>query len=499
MEEIVVGLMSDVVGESQSCISLTFVFAILSASLYLRSFLWPSFYNSILSFTLSLIGAKPAEVSAQSTLTQNLHTMLQTFYRPNSPPVKPHSKSASNGIQTNGHQANGHQTNGHGTSSSGGKIRHKIIYETKAFPSDQYALRSAIELAGFDPETSLISLIPRKGELTLRTEDIFKRMEELAEEGETAMIMMSGIQYYTGQWFEMEKITKKGKELVSFVFHTLIWISKDFFLGTIISDSFISSLSFVHSCPPSLVWQGFIVGWDLAHAFANVPLALHDWGVDFAVWCTYKYGSSGPGGIAGLFVHEDWAGGEEGKKLLRWVKSWWHSTSDYLSRLCFLSTDCMRSLFLPRLLRLSISQTCWMVGSQQVDSIRNARRVRSNSRSCRIPTIESIDSRHAGLERFSRDSLQSQGSLFFFHFQVQSIFSRMRNHRTNPTFEILQVDMLSRAFITISRILTFRSRSQSSHTFRHLSKRISIIHSDSKRQVKQSASNACQDGCSTWW
>lgn len=80
------------------------------------------------------------------------------------------------------------------------------------------------------------------------------------------------------------------------------------------------SLTLIHSTYSSnlfIIKQGFIVGWDLAHAFANVPLALHDWGVDFAVWCTYKYGSSGPGGIAGLFVHEDWAGGEEGKKLVR--------------------------------------------------------------------------------------------------------------------------------------------------------------------------------------
>lgn len=210
--------MSDVVGEY---------------SFFLSVFLLYRSKSDLMLFPLLLLwsfpGAKPAEVSAQSTLTQNLHTMLQTFYRPNAPPTKPSSKSAStNGIQTNG---------------TSPKPRHKIIYETKAFPSDQYALRSAIELAGFNPETSLIPLTPREGELTLRTEDILKRMEELAEEGETAIIMMAGIQYYTGQWFEMEKITRRGKELVSYD-----WIVPSPFFPCLVtySDSFNLLFQFIY-------------------------------------------------------------------------------------------------------------------------------------------------------------------------------------------------------------------------------------------------------------
>ncbi|PWO01174.1 PLP-dependent transferase [Tilletiopsis washingtonensis] len=177
-----------------------------------------------------VVGAKPSEVTAMATLTGNLHTMLSTFYRPAKP------------LQ-------------------GGQPRHKIIYEARAFPSDQYALASAVALAGFDPRDALVPLHPRSGESTLRTEDVLAAMEA---EKEAVLVMMGGIQYFTGQLFDISTITRRGHEL------------------------------------------GLMVGWDLAHAFANVPLALHDWDVDFAVWCTYKYGSSGPGGIAGVFVHERW-------------------------------------------------------------------------------------------------------------------------------------------------------------------------------------------------
>lgn len=118
-----------------------------------------------------------------STLTGNLHTMLSTFYRPTAPLLKSSTK------------------------------RYKIIYEAKAFPSDQYALASAVALAGHDPRDALIALTPRQGEPTLRTEDVMSTMEKHAED--TAMIMMGGIQYFSGQLFDIPAITKKGQELVS--------------------------------------------------------------------------------------------------------------------------------------------------------------------------------------------------------------------------------------------------------------------------------------------
>ncbi|KAG6850581.1 hypothetical protein H0H93_011249 [Arthromyces matolae] len=126
----------------------------------------------------------------------------------------------------------------------------------------QYAFASQVRARGLDPATAIIEVSPREGEYTLREEDI---LEIVAKEGPSiALVLFSGIQYYTGQWFPMESITRKAKE------------------------------------------QGCICGWDLAHAVGNVPLSLHDWDVDFAVWCTYKYLNSSPGGIAGLFINEKW-------------------------------------------------------------------------------------------------------------------------------------------------------------------------------------------------
>ncbi|KDN44717.1 kynureninase [Tilletiaria anomala UBC 951] len=213
---------------------------------------WAKQEEKVKTLMSDLVGAKPVEVAVMGTLTQNIHNIISTFYRPHT-----HHQ----GVQQ---LLNSQEQNSAAPQQA--PRRHKIVYEKKAFPSDVYALDSIVRLSGFDPATSLVPLAPREqeGELTLRTEDVLREVERLGQEGETAIIMLAGIQYYTGQWFEMKKITEKAKQ------------------------------------------YDIIVGWDLAHAFANVPLALHDWGVDFAIWCTYKYGSSGPGGIAGLFVHERW-------------------------------------------------------------------------------------------------------------------------------------------------------------------------------------------------
>ncbi|CEH12839.1 kynureninase [Ceraceosorus bombacis] len=220
-----------------------------------------------------MVGAKPSEVIVMSTLTANLHSMLATFYRPGKQlPQSGWSAQASPSVCANY------------------KRRTKILYEAKAFPSDQYALASAVALAGEDPKAALVPLHAPSGSDTISTEDILRALEVHGDE--VSMIMLGGLQYITGQLFDLPRITRRAHEL------------------------------------------GILAGFDLAHAFANVPLALHDWDVDFAVWCTYKYGSSGPGGIAGAFVHERWGdigmrthldrpGAYEGAEGLLRPAGWW--------------------------------------------------------------------------------------------------------------------------------------------------------------------------------
>ncbi|VDB82800.1 unnamed protein product [Peniophora sp. CBMAI 1063] len=198
---------------------------------------WVSIADTCTPLLAEIVGAKTSEVACMGTLTANLHLMMNTFYKP-----------------------------------SGN--RYKILCEGKAFPSDQYAFASQANLHGYEPSDAVLELFPRPGEHTLREEDILK---VIAEQGSTiALVIFSGVQYYTGQWFPMERITKAAKA------------------------------------------QGCICGWDLAHAVGNVPLSLHDWGVDWAVWCSYKYLNSGPGGIAGLFVHESWD-----DRLITNYAGWW--------------------------------------------------------------------------------------------------------------------------------------------------------------------------------
>ncbi|MDX5483299.1 MAG: kynureninase, partial [Hymenobacteraceae bacterium] len=184
---------------------------------------WFNYHKLMAGGAARVVGARESEVVIMNQLTVNLHLMLVSFYRPQ------------------------------------GK-RFKVIMEGGAFPSDQYALESQTRFHGLNPEEAIIELLPREGEHTLRTEDILQTIQEHGEE--LALVMMGGINYYTGQVYDMEAITRAGHEV------------------------------------------GAMVGFDLAHAAGNVPMQLHDWGIDFAVWCTYKYLNSGPGGTSGVFVHE---------------------------------------------------------------------------------------------------------------------------------------------------------------------------------------------------
>lgn len=207
---------------------------------------WLPYHEFVAENLAELVGAKPNEVVAMNSLTVNLHLLMVSFYRPT-------------------------------------EKRNKIVIEKGAFPSDQYAVQSQIKfhqkselpaLAGefstqINPSTYadgsdlsdwLIELTPRRGETTLRTEDILQTIRENGDE--IALIMLGGVNYYTGQAFDFKAITVVGHEV------------------------------------------GAIVGFDLAHAAGNLLLNLHDWNVDFAAWCSYKYLNSGPGGIAGVFIHE---------------------------------------------------------------------------------------------------------------------------------------------------------------------------------------------------
>ncbi|MEG9327947.1 kynureninase [Salinimicrobium catena] len=153
--------------------------------------------------------------------------------------------------------------------------RFKIIMEEKAFPSDQYMIASQVRFHGYDPKEAIVEVKKRAGEHHFRTEDILSTIKEVGEE--CALVLMGGVNYYNGQVLDMETITKAGKE------------------------------------------TGAFVGWDLAHAAGNVELKLHDWGVDFAAWCSYKYMNSGPGNASGCFIHEQY----HNRKDIPRLEGWW--------------------------------------------------------------------------------------------------------------------------------------------------------------------------------
>lgn len=184
---------------------------------------WLNYHKHITPLLTDIIGAKQEEIVTMNHLTVNLHLMMISFYQPT-------------------------------------PARYKIICEAKAFPSDQYAFQSQVKLHGYDPSEAIIEVFPRPGTELISTEDILATIE--AHRDEVALVLFSGVNYYTGQVFDIKMITTAAHE------------------------------------------AGAFAGFDLAHAAGNIKLQLHEWGVDFGVWCNYKYLNSGPGAIAGAFVHE---------------------------------------------------------------------------------------------------------------------------------------------------------------------------------------------------
>jgi kynureninase len=184
---------------------------------------WYSYHTQFRDTGARLVGARPGEVVMMNSLTVNLHLMMITFYRPVA-------------------------------------RRCMILMDEPTFPSDRYAVLSQIRYHGLDPSETLLTLRPRAGEALIRREDIQALLHERGPE--IALVLLSGVNFFTGQLFDLEGIAAEAKQ------------------------------------------QGCLVGLDLAHAVGNVPVQLHDWGVDFAVWCNYKYLNSGPGAIGGCFVHE---------------------------------------------------------------------------------------------------------------------------------------------------------------------------------------------------
>ncbi|MCX7547929.1 kynureninase [Xanthomarina sp. F1114] len=204
---------------------------------------WMPYHEFLTDSMAKIVGAKPIEVVTMNTLTTNLHLLMVSFYQPT-------------------------------------KTKYKIVIESDAFPSDRYAVQTQLEFHGFDAKEGLIEWTPRKGEDLLNMEDLETILEKQGDE--IALLLIGGVNYYTGQYLDIKKIAQLGRA------------------------------------------KNCMVGIDLAHGVGNINLELHESGVDFAAWCTYKYLNSGPGSLGGLFVHEKHAHNKELKRFAGW---WSHNKS----------------------------------------------------------------------------------------------------------------------------------------------------------------------------
>ncbi len=206
---------------------------------------WWDYHERFCQPLSEIVGAKPIEVGVMNTLTVNLHLLMVSFYRPSAK-------------------------------------KFKIICEEKAFPSDQYMFQSQVDFhsknIGFNPKEAIVEIKRREGEHNIRLEDVLSKIEEVGNE--LALVLIGGVNYYTGQVFDIKTITAAGQKV------------------------------------------GAYVGWDLAHAAGNIELKLNEWNVDFAAWCSYKYMNSGPGNVSGYFVHEKHHNDETLSRFAGW---WGHN------------------------------------------------------------------------------------------------------------------------------------------------------------------------------
>ncbi len=312
---------------------------------------WYSYHEQFRNQAAMLVGALPHEVVMMNSLTVNLHLMMVTFYRPEG-------------------------------------ARTKIVVDEPTFPSDSYALSSQARVHGLDPASAILRLRPRKGESTIRTEDV---LDLIDREGDTiALMLMSGVNFATGQWHDMPAITAAAKA------------------------------------------RGCAVGWDLAHAAGNVPLRLHEWGADFACWCTYKYLNCGPGAVAGCFIHEKHVNNTD----LPRFAGWWGNDPDTrfrmgpdfhpvqradawaLSNPPIFSMTPMRSSFtlfeqagLDRLRAKSLRLTGyleWLIDRLETDAVQIITPRDPNRRGCQLSL------RIAGDARAVRDGLRRAGVILDF-------------------------------------------------------------------------------------
>ncbi len=294
---------------------------------------WMHYHKFLVPQSARLVGALPHEVVVMNTLTVNLHLMMVSFYRPVAK-------------------------------------RYKIIMEAGAFPSDQYALETQVRFHGFDPATAIVEIAPRPGEDTLHTEDILQTIEK--EGDSVALVMFGGVNYYTGQFYDLEKITVAAHKV------------------------------------------GAKAGFDLAHAAGNVPLKLHDWGADFAVWCSYKYLNSGPGGPSGAFVHERHA---DNPNLPRFAGWWGHDEAERFQ---------MRKGFKPM-----YGAAGWQISNAQIFSFAAYK-----------ASLDVFDA--AGIENLRTKSLQLTGYL---QFVLQSALAEKNLFRiltpSDPTARGCQLSLLT--------------------------------------------------------
>jgi kynureninase len=301
---------------------------------------WLTYHDALRPSLAKIMGGKEDEITVMNTLTVNLHLLLVSFYRPK------------------------------------GK-RNKILMEAGAFPSDQYAIETLAKHHHLHPDEVIIEISPLNDTKLLSTEQILQSIDD--NKDDLALVMLGGINYYTGQLYDIEKITAAAHAI------------------------------------------GAIAGFDLAHVAGNVPMQLHDWNVDFAVWCSYKYLNAGPGAVGGAFIHEQWASNTKTARL----GGWWGNEEK--------SRFKMEKGFVPK-----ANASGWNISTTQVFNT-----------VCLKASLEIFDK--AGMENIRNKSIHLTGYLAFLLQQLH-----------NPAFEI--ITPLNEKERGAQLSLFFRERGKEIHT-----------------------------------